>query len=164
MPATAASRVVNAPRDEVWAALSDIAKAGRWNAAWSSIEFSSKQTHGPETRFRARTAEGDTYEFVITAWVAPEYIEFSPVRDETERHGITLESQAFVLEPEGDDATRVELIARASTHGLRGWALGLLFWKGYQKHGLNTALDGLSSVFEPEDSGEEVEEEAPASE
>ena len=148
MPTTSASRIIDAPRDEVWAALSDLANATRWNSAWSRIEFSSTQTHGPGTRFRAHTEDGSAYEFMVSAWVAPEYIEFSPIRDETERYGIMLESHAFHLLPEGDYATRIELIARSSTHGLRGWVVGLFFWRGYQKRGLHQALDTLGSLFD----------------
>lgn len=161
MPSTSVSCVINAPREEIWAVLSDIAVAGRWNSAWSRIEFTSNQTHGSETRFRAHTDDGQTFEFQVTAWVAPEFIEFSPVRDEGERYGITLESQAFRLESVDETATRVDLSARASTHGIRGFILGLFFWRGYQKQGLNTALEGLSSIFEPE-GAEAVEEEEAA--
>ena len=149
MPSTSASRMIAVPREQVWAVLSDIANARRWNAAWASIEFVSGQSHGLDTRFRARTAEGDFYEFLVSAWVAPEFIEFTPVRDEAERYGIALESQAFRLAPDGPDATHVELIARASTHGLKGWLFGLIFWRGYQKQGLDKALDGLQSALEP---------------
>ncbi len=163
MPSTSVSRVINASRDEVWAVLSDIANARRWNSAWSGIEFASNQTHGPETRFRAHTSEGDTFEFVVSAWIAPEYIEFSPVRDATERYGITLESHAFRLEPQGEATTLVQLVARASTHGVRGFFVGLLFWRGYQKHGLNSALDTLNSVFEPEQADKQEEEATQAS-
>jgi len=163
VPSTSAATVIKAPREEVWPVLSDIANARRWNSAWKRIEFSSKQTRGQGTRFRAHTESGDTFEFEVSAWVAPEYIEFSPLREEEESYGITLESQAFRLEPAGEGATRVELIARASTHGARGWLMGLVFWRGYQKQGLNVALETLRSVFEP-DAGEEREEEAtPAS-
>ena len=157
MPTTSVSRVINAPQDQVWAVLSDLANARRWNSAWSRIEFTSKQTHGPETRFRAHTDDGNAYDFVISTWVAPEYIEFSPVRDEAERCGIMLESQAFHLVPEGESTTSVELIARSSMHGPRGWLMGLLFWRGYQKQGLAGALDALSSVFEPDEPGEQTE-------
>jgi len=151
-----------APRNEIWALLSDIGNAGRWNPAWSSIEFLSKQTHGPGTSFRARNNEGEAFEFVVTGWVAPEYIEFAPVRDEGERYGITLQSQAFRLEPEGEQATRVDLIARASTHGVKGWVLGLVFWRGYQKQGLNAALERLESAFPSEGMDGPQEEARPA--
>ena len=161
MPSTSASRVIKAPREDIWALLSDIANARRWNSAWSSIEFVSKQTHGPETQFRACTDEGKAFEFLITAWVVPEYIEFTPVRDESERYGITLESQAFRLQPEGE-ATRVDLMARASTHGIKGWLLGLLFWRGYQKQGHNAALEKLDSAFPSEETDGPHEEATPA--
>jgi len=161
MPSTSASRVIKAPREDIWALLSDIANARRWNSAWSSIEFVSKQTHGSETQFRARTDEGEAFEFLITAWVVPEYIEFTPVRDESERYGITLESQAFRLRPEGE-ATRVDLMARASTHGIKGLLLGLLFWRGYQKQGLNAALEKLESAFPSEETDGPHEEATPA--
>ena len=160
MPSTSASRAIGAPRDQVWAVLSDIANARRWNSAWSRIEFSSKQTHGPETRFRAHTEDGDTFEFVVSAWAAPEYIEFSPVREIAESYGIMLESQGFRLEPAGEDVTRVELTAQASTHGIKDWIMGLLFWRGYQKQGLNVALERLDSVF-PADKAREQDEDAP---
>jgi len=164
MPSTSVQRVIGAPRDHVWSALSDIAKARRWNAAWSRIEFTSNQTHGPGTRFRAESAEGEKFEFEVTAWVAPEYIEFSPVRGESERYGIMLESQGFHIAPEGKGATRVELIARASTHGIKGLVLGLFFWRGYQKQGLNYALEMLASALEPEERAETEGEATPAAE
>ena len=162
MPSTSATRVIGAPREQVWALLSDITNARRWNSAWSSIEFVSTQTHGPDTQFRTRTGQGEAFEFRITGWVALEYIEFTPVRDEKERYGITLESQAFRLQPEGGDATRVDLIARASTHGIKGWALGLLFWRGYQRQGLNAALDKLEAAFASEEIDGPHEEATPA--
>jgi len=162
MPSTSASRLIMAPRERIWALLSDIGAARRWNSAWSSIEFVSKQTHGPDTQFRARTDGGETFEFVISAWVVPEYIEFTPVREDGERYGITLESQAFRLEPEGEEATRVELMARASTHGVKGWLLGLLFWRGYQRQGLNAALEKLEGAFSSEEFDEPQEEATPA--
>jgi uncharacterized protein YndB with AHSA1/START domain len=154
MPTTSVSRVINAPRDQVWAVLSDIVNARRWNSAWSQIEFTSNQTHGPGTRFRTRTAEGDAFEFEVTAWVAPEYIEFSPIRDESERYNVMMEAQAFHLALRGEGTTAVELIARASTHGIKGMIIGLFFWRGYQKPGLNHALEKLASGFEPEEPDE----------
>lgn len=162
MPSTSASRLIMAPREQIWSLLSDVASARRWNSAWSNIEFVSKQTHGPETQFRARTGDGETFEFVITAWVVPEYIEFTPVREDGERYGITLESQAFRLQPEGEEATRVDLVARASTHGIKGWLLGLLFWRGYQKQGLNAALEKLESAFASEETDDAHEDATPA--
>ena len=154
MPTTSVVRVIDAPREQVWGVLSDIANARRWNAAWSAVEFVTNQTHGAGTRFRAKMADGDSFEFKVTAWVAPEYIEFAPVREESERYGIMMEAQAFQLKAEGEGATRVELMARASTHGARGRLMGLLFWRGHQKQGLTYALETLASVFKPEDQEE----------
>ena len=163
MPTTSVSRIIHARRDQVWAVLSDIANARRWNSAWTRIEFTGNQTHGLGTRFRA-DAEGERFEFEVTAWSAPEYIEFSPARDEAERYAIMLEAQAFHLAPEGEEATRVELMARASTHGIKGFAMGLFFWRGYQKQGLEHALEGLASAFEPEKRAEPEGETTPARE
>jgi len=80
------------------------------------------------------------------------------VREDGERYGITLESQAFRLQPEGEEATRVDLVARASTHGIKGWLLGLLFWRGYQKQGLNAALEKLEFAFASEETDEPRED------
>ncbi len=160
MPTTSVVRTIAAPQAQVWAALADIQNAGRWNTAWAGIEITSPQEHGAGTTFRARTGDGHAFDFQVTDWEPPHYIAFAPVRDASERYAITLESHAFQLRPADDDRTRVELIASASAHGLRGHLVGLFFWAGYQKHGLNSALDGLQALFEPEqpeDSGPEPE-------
>jgi uncharacterized protein YndB with AHSA1/START domain len=162
MPTTSVVGLIGAPREQVWAALSDILNARRWNSAWKEIQFTSNQTHGPGTRFVARTEDGQTFEFIISAWVAPEYIEFSPVRDASERFGIMLESQGFQLLSAGGAATRVELIAQASTHGIKGWLTGLILWRGYQKQGLRYALENLTSIFEPQEQDEPDGEATPA--
>lgn len=149
MPTTSVSRTIAAPQHRVWAALADIANAGRWNTAWTSIEISSSPQGGLGTTFRAHTADGSAFDFEVTEWLAPEYIAFGPIRRDEERYSLTLESHAFRLRPTGDDHTHVELIAKVSAHGIRGWFYGLFFWRGHQKQGLNIALDGLQAVFEP---------------
>ena len=164
MPTTSVWRIIAAPRDQVWATLADVAHAGRWNSGWSRIEFTSDQHQGTGTTFRAHTADGHAFDFQITHWAPPEYIAFAPIRgDDEERYILTMESHAFVLQPAGDDHTRVELVATASSHGPRGWLIGLFLWAGHQKHGLDIALDGLQAVFEPppEDDAE-PEAETPA--
>ena len=75
-----------------------------------------------------------------------------------------LEAQAFHLAHNGEEATRVELMARASTHGIRGLVMGLLFWRGYQKQGLEYALETLASALEPEGHEEPAGEATPAAE
>lgn len=151
MPTTSVSRTIAAPQDRVWAALADIANAGRWNSAWTRIEISSSQQGGLGTAFRAHTEDGSAFDFEVMGWLAPEYIAFAPIRgDDEERYPITLESHAFRLHPASDDHTHVQLIASASAHGVRGRIIGLFFWRGHQKHGLNIALDGLQALFEPQ--------------
>ena len=159
MPTTSLSRVIAAPQQEVWATLADITNADRWNSAWSQIEFTSVQREGTGTSFRAH-ADGRPFEFEITHWTPPEYIEFAPVRrDESERYAVNLESHAFRLQPADDHHTNVEIIATASIHGIRGRLIGLFLWRGYQKQGLRSALDALQAIFEPP----EEEEDAPSS-
>ena len=159
MPSASVSRTIAVPRQKVWAALSDVAGARAWNASWSQIELTSKQTHGAGTRFRAHTADGDAFDFEVTTWIAPEEIAFSPLRDEAERYGIMLESHTFRLKEVGEDKTAVELTARASAHGIRGRFVAQFFWRGFQRHGLEEALSGLQDVFEPpEDEAETVAE------
>jgi len=148
MPTTSVSRIIAAPQQEVWAALADIANAGRWNRSWSRIEITSRQRNGAGATFRAHTDDGHAFDFEITHWVPPEYIAFAPIRHDSERYTVTLESHAFLLRPAGDQQTRVEIIASASTHGIRGRLIGLLLWPSHQKHGLNNALDAIQAVFE----------------
>lgn len=153
MPKVSVSRTIPARQRDIWAAVSDIQNARRWNAAWDRIEITTEQTHGTGTRFRAHTEGGETFDFEVTSWAAPEFIAFSPIRDEHERYGITLESHAFRLQPAGEEETLVELIAHATASGFRGRFTALFFWPGYQKEGLNLALDSLEALFTPRDQG-----------
>ena len=152
MPSVSVSRTIAVPQAEVWAALSDIANARRWNSSWSSIEITSAQRHGLGTTFRAHTGDGEAYDFLVTEWDAPDGIAFSPIRDDSERYSITLDSHTFRLHAAGEGETVIELTARASVRGVRGRFIGLFFWAGHQKHGLNLALDSLESIFEPHQS------------
>ncbi|MDO8615585.1 MAG: SRPBCC family protein [Dehalococcoidia bacterium] len=145
------SRIMPAPQARIWSVLADIANARRWNTSWTRIEITSHQTHGAGTAFRAHTQDGQTYDFLVSDWAAPECIAFSPIRDESEpRYGVTLESHAFRLRPAEDGQTYVELTAHATARGIRGRLVGLFLWPGHQKHGLETALDALESVFAAE--------------
>jgi uncharacterized protein YndB with AHSA1/START domain len=156
MARVAVSRVVNAPQRDVWALLSDVANAGRWNKAWTEIELTSPQTHGIGTTFAAHTETGDTYEFAVCEWVAPERIAFCPVRDEAEEeYSITLESHAFQLKPAENESTLLELSANARPRGLRGRFLATFFWPGHQRSGLNFALERVAEIFEGDGSTEE---------
>lgn len=154
MPRVSVSRVIAAPPATVWAALADIANARRWNAAWSSIEITSSQESGAGTTFRAHTADGESFDFVVSEWEEPRRIAFTPVRDAGERYAIMLERHIFNLRPEGDDATLVELTAEASAHGLMGRLVALMLWRGHQRQGLDQALQALESVFADRDTAE----------
>src|SRR3990172_1904532 len=116
MPTTSVSRIITAPQQEVWATLADIQNAGRWNTAWSHIEITSQERQSAGATFRAPTDDGHPLAFALSHWAPPEYIAFAPIRrEDSERYAITLESQAFRLRPSGDNGTRVELIASASS-------------------------------------------------
>jgi uncharacterized protein YndB with AHSA1/START domain len=150
MPTTKVERVIEAPPEEVWAAISEIDRFKEWNSRWIRIELTSETTRGTGASFRAFTEEGDRFDFRITGWVENEFVEISPVREFDERHGITLQSQSFRIAPADEGtATWVEVAAQVSTHGPRGWLLGLVFWPGYQKKGLNEALNSLQALLEP---------------
>ena len=158
MPRVSVTRVVAATQQDVWSVISDLTKARRWNASWANIEITSHQTHGAGTEFRAHTEDGDTFEFRVSDWVAPEYISFTPLRDPSERYSIALESHSFRLRPVGEDATEVDLIAEASAHGVRGRFIAMFFWSGYQKQGMEAVLDAIQEIFE---GSPELETESP---
>jgi uncharacterized protein YndB with AHSA1/START domain len=149
MASVTVSLVIPAPRDEVWAVISDVANARRWNASWTRIEIITEQTQGKGTRFRTHNREADdTFEFEISDWTAPEYIAFAPVRDpEERRYDISLDWHAFRLTPEEGGKTRVDLTASATTRGIRGRFVGMVFWPGHQRAGLTQALRSLGEVF-----------------
>ncbi len=151
MPTTSESRLIAAPAAHIWAAITDLESASRWNQAWQRVEYLSLQREGVGTTFRAHTQDGLAHDFRISEWAPQEYISFAPLREalEEERYLITLESQAFLLEPAGDGRTKVTLFATAAGHGLRGWLTARLLWPGYQRQGLRSALDALQALFEP---------------
>jgi len=148
VPHVSVSEIIPASRAEVWSVLSDIAHAGRWNKAWTRIEFTSNQTHGAGTRFRALTESGDDFEFEIATWSAPEHLEVRPLRDTGElRYPVMLESHEFRLNPsESGDETLLELRANASAHGLKGRLIAAFIWPGHQREGLKAALDEISEA------------------
>lgn len=157
MARVTASRLIHAPQADVWAVVSDIANARKWNKSWRKIEFTSPQTHGVGTTFRASMGgDASMYEFEVCDWSAPDRIAFCPVHGEDEGgYSISLESHVFELAP-ADDGTLVQLTANARPHGFRGHVVAMLFWPGHQKQGLNSALDAISGIFEPD--GDESED------
>ena len=154
MPTTSDSRTIAAPVREVWAAITDLEAAHRWNGAWQRVEYLSSQREGVGTEFRAHTEDGLANDFRISEWASMEYISFAPVRNEDQDKGksymLTLESQAFLLRPANDDHTGVTLFASVASHGLRGWFAARFVWPSYQRQGLRSALDALQALFEPQ--------------
>jgi uncharacterized protein YndB with AHSA1/START domain len=154
MPSVTVSRVIAAPPDEVWTAISDVENARRWNPTWTRIEITSAQRHGVGMTFRAHTESGGAFDFEVVDWSGRELVAYAPIREPGERYGINLESHTFRLQETEDGETYVELTAVASTRGLRGRFVGMIFWPGYQKQGLNDALEALAAIFEPETADE----------
>jgi uncharacterized protein YndB with AHSA1/START domain len=150
VPATSVSRLIHASQNEVWSLLSDIERANRWNRAWTSIRFTSAQTHGAGTTFRAVSDSGEPFDFEICDWSAPERIAFCPIRAEDERYAITLDSHIFEVRAVGPAESEVTITANASARGLRGRFVAAFFWKNHQNEGLNLALDAVQAVFEPD--------------
>ena len=150
------SRLIPAPQADVWAVISDVANARNWNKSWRRIEFTTPQTHGTGTTFRATMGdEDDSYEFEVCEWSAPERIAFCPVVGPLEaQYSISLVSHVFELTPT-EEGTVVELTANAKAHGIRGRVIAMFFWPGHQKEGLEAALDGLSGIFEADDGADE---------
>ncbi len=152
MPSVTASISIPATREKVWAVVSDIGNAQRWNKAWSRIELTTEISEGRGTRFLAHVKDEDggeqTSEFEVTEWIAPEYIEFTPVRNpEAEQDQLTIDWHSFRIVPLDRENTRVELTAQATTHGLRGRFAGVLLWPGHQRPGLEAALNSLARLF-----------------
>ena len=159
MPSVTVSISIPATPEKVWAVVSDVGNAQRWNKAWSRIEMTTQLSEGPGTRFRAHVEDehgaDQAFEFEITEWVPPEFIVFSPVRDpEEKKYQITLDWHSFRIVPLDEENSRVELTAQATTRGLRGglaglvlWPWHMLIWPGHQKRGLEAALSSLAELF-----------------
>ena len=164
MPTTSESRLIAASVAELWAAITDLETASRWNQAWQHVEYVSSQREGVGTTFRSHTEDGRSFDFHISEWAPEEYVAFEPLHKEPEdkRYLITLESQSFLLEAVSDDHTNVTLIASATGHGLRGWLAARFVWPGHQRALiLRPALDALQALFEPPDGPEERDEPSP---
>jgi hypothetical protein len=152
-----------APPSEVWYVVADVENARRWNPAWSRIEITSAQRHGLGMTFRAHVEGDEAYDFEVVDWSRHKRIAFAPIRSAGEDYAINLESHIFDLRGAGEGVTNVTLTAVANTRGLKGRFIGLFFWPGYQKQGLNEALELIAAIVEPEPEPEgEQAEHAPA--
>ncbi len=164
MPTTSESRLIAAPRAELWAAITDLEAASRWNQAWQRVEYLSSQQAGVGTTFRSHTEDGRSFDFRISEWAPQEYVAFEPLHREPDerRYLITLKSHSFLLDAADDNHTNVTLIASATGHGLRGWLAARFVWPGHQRALiLRPALDALQALFESPDGPEERGEPAP---
>ena len=134
----------------MWALLADVADAIRWNKAWLRIEFTSNQTHGAGTRFKAHTESGDAFEFEVSEWSAPDRLAFRPLRDPAEpAYPVMLDSHEFRLATGAElTETVLELRANATARGIKGRLIAALIWPGHQREGLQAALDAIASVFD----------------
>ncbi|MEO6196704.1 MAG: SRPBCC family protein [Dehalococcoidia bacterium] len=147
------SRVIPAQQSKVWALLVDLANASLWNKSWLRIEFTSNQTHGVGTKFKAHTESGDAFEFEVSEWSAPDRLAIRPLRDPDEpAYQVTLDSHEFRLTQGAEhDETVVELRANATARGIKGRVVAALIWPGHQRGGLKTALDAIASVFDEDE-------------
>lgn len=150
MPTASATRIIAASQRDVWALVSDISQAARWNRFWKQIQFTSASTHGIGATFRAANSTGESFEFKVCDWEAPSRIAFCPVREPGERYSIALDSHVFEINAAGEDSCAVTVTANASASGIRGRIVAMFFWASHQHDGLEAALDSLQSVFEPE--------------
>jgi hypothetical protein len=158
MPFTSESRIIAATPAEIWAVITDLERAERWNRNWHRVEYLGERRQGIDVSFRAHTEDGRAHEFRISEWAQEELVTFVPVRPEEEGpYLITLVAQTFRLRPLDEEGTDVILSAEAAGHGLRGWLAARFVWPHYQRQGLRSALDSLQSLFEPVE--EEPEEE-----
>jgi len=149
MPHTSESRIIAAAAADVWAAITDLEAAVRWNRNWQRVEYVGERRQGVDTSFRAHTDDGLAHDFRISEWAHEELVTFVPVRPEEEGpYLITLVAQTFRLRPADEQATDVILSAEAAGHGLRGWFAARFVWPSYQRQGLRSALDSLQAMFE----------------
>lgn len=150
MARVSVSRLIAAPQRDVWAVLTDIPNARRWNKSWTAIELTSTQQHGIGMTFRAQTEGDDAFDFEVCEWSAPDRIAFCPIRHPLEpQYSIMLDAHEFALEPgPSENETIVTLSAKATARGMRGIFIASFFWRGHQKQGLEAALDNVASVFE----------------
>ncbi len=146
-----ARRVIAAPLAQVWAAIADLEGAPRWNRAWTRVRVLSERV-GEGAVLRAEGEEGQASELVVGAWEPQRRVVFVPrpvPEEEASRYWLLLEGQSISLEPLGEGATVVTMEARARSRGLMGLVVGWLLWPGYQRRGLNAALEGLAALFPP---------------
>jgi hypothetical protein len=149
VPTVRARRLIPAPLSQVWAALADLEGAPRWNRAWARVRVLSGEP-GEGAVLRAEDEEGRASELLVGAWEPQRRILFLPrplPQEELGRYWLLLEGQSIWLEAVGEGATLVTMEARARARGLMGLVAAWLLWPGYQRRGLQAALEGLAALF-----------------
>ncbi len=143
-----ASRIVEAPLEEVWALVADLERAPRWNRAWARVAIEGEPRVG--ALVRAWSVEGEEASFRLVEWRPPFSLALAPVLAPGEEGPwLFLLEQRIELRPaKGPRRTLVSMEARARLRGLRGLVLGLILWPGYQRRGLAAALEALAALAE----------------
>jgi uncharacterized protein YndB with AHSA1/START domain len=144
MPRISRARTIPAPRDEVWEVVRDPYHLPRWwprverveeveGAAWTKVMMSS----------RGRAVRSD---FTRIETDAPRRMLWRQEVDESPFEGLLRESTIeLVLEPQGDDRTRVRLTADQSLRGKTRFG-GMMIRRATRRT-LDEALDGLKRAF-----------------
>jgi len=101
---------------------------------------------------RAWDEEGQEVAFRLVDWRPPFSLALAPLPEREEGpqpRWLVLEEQGIRLQPaERAGHTLVTMEARARVRGVRGLVLGWLLWPGYQRRGLNAALEALAALAE----------------
>ncbi len=135
-----ARRTINAPADQIFAAVADIENLPRTNADIKSIEFLTEQRSGTGTRFReTRVMKGREH---ITELEVTEYQPGERVRMVADSHG-TVWDTVFTVSPAGE----LTLAMDARAHKLLPRLLNPLF-KGMFRKGIEKHLDALKTHLE----------------
>jgi uncharacterized protein YndB with AHSA1/START domain len=150
MPTVARARVVPAGPQEVWELLVDPYHLPRW---WPRVERVEDAT--PEawtTVMRSSSGRAVRADYTRAEARRPRRLVWRQELDETPFERVFAEaSTELTLEPEGDEATRVELRA---VQRLRGRSrFGGFIARRAARRQLDAALDGLERVFAGDRSG-----------
>ena len=105
----AVAETIDRPAGEVWEALTDWSNAHRWMAGVDRLEAQGETAAGTELRFHARNAERTS---VIARCDTGRSIVLRSVQG-----GVTAD-YTYELQPAGDGATRVTLVAECRFRGL----------------------------------------------
>ena len=143
MPTVTVSRLISAPVDVVFRAVSDIERLPETNPDYLAVEFLSDQRAGAGTRFNVTMRAGkkeQVYEQEIT-----EFDENRSVRMVNDSHG-TVWDTLFAVAPEGD-GTRLTLTMDARAHALVPRLLNPIM-KGFFRKGMAKYVAAVAEYCE----------------